>query len=394
MSDRSGWGPQGPQGPYAGGPGGWGWAPPFPPPPPPPKPGVIPLAPLGVDTILSGAFTTVGRYAKPLFGVAGLVYLGLGIVLAGAGTVAYGTVADHVHRLTETHGTAHWSDVRPLLAAFGAVWVLAMVTTPLANAVVQAACVATLHEAVLGRRARLGAVWRRARRRTPSVLGVTVLSGLAVLLPVVVGAAPIGAAIALSSGPSLPLALFFLVAPVATAVAVWLYVLFLFAPAAAVLEDASPTTAMRRSVRLVRGSWWRTFGVSLLGLAIVTTLASLVRMPFLFTTPVFSSYDPAAAHPADAAELFDDVLPELLPFLALTLVTMFLTQLLTSVFVPVVTTLLYVDRRIRREGLADVLARAAATPGTSDSPGTPTASGPPGTPGTPGTPDTPSPPHV
>ncbi|MFI5991385.1 oxidoreductase [Streptomyces sp. NPDC051362] len=369
MSDRSGWGPQGPQGPYAGAPGGWGWTPP----PPPPKPGVIPLAPLGVDSVLSGAFTAMGRYAKPLFGVAGLVYLGLGIILAGAGTFAYSAVADHVHRLTDAHGTAHWSDVRPLLVAFGLVWALAVLTMPLANAVVQAACVATLHEAVLGRRARVAAVWRRARRRIPSVLGVTVLSGLAVLLPLVVGVVLFAVTIALSSGSSLPAVLFFLLAPASAAAPVWLYVLFSFAPSAAVLEDASPVTAMRRSVRLVRGAWWRTFGVSLLGLVIVTTLASLVRMPFMFTMPIFSSYDPAAAPPADAAELFHDALPDLMPYLAVTLATTFLTQLLSAVFLPLVTTLLYIDRRIRREGLADILARVAATPGTPGTPGTPPA---------------------
>lgn len=298
------------------------------------------------------------------------VYLGLGIILAGAGTFAYSAVADHVHRLTDAHGTAHWSDVRPLLAAFGLVWALAVLTMPLANAVVQAACVATLHEAVLGRRARVAAVWRRARRRIPSVLGVTVLSGLAVLLPLVVGVVLFAVTIALSSGSSLPAVLFFLLAPASAAAAVWLYVLFSFAPSAAVLEDASPVTAMRRSVRLVRGAWWRTFGVSLLGLVIVTTLASLVRMPFMFTMPIFSSYDPAAAPPADAAELFHDVLPDLMPYLAVTLATTFLTQLLSAVFLPLVTTLLYIDRRIRREGLADILARVAATPGT---PGTPPA---------------------
>ncbi|WP_456049285.1 hypothetical protein [[Kitasatospora] papulosa] len=68
MAQDAGWGGGAyggaPYGGYPfGGPPGWGgWV-------PPPKPGVIPLAPLGLGDVLGGAFSTVGRYWKQLFGM-------------------------------------------------------------------------------------------------------------------------------------------------------------------------------------------------------------------------------------------------------------------------------------------------------------------------------------
>jgi hypothetical protein len=60
---------------------------------------------------------------------------------------------------------------------------------------------------------------------------------------------------------------------------IWLLVLWYFAAQAAVLENASPMAAVRRSVELVRGSWWRVFGLILLtlilfgfGAAILTSI--------------------------------------------------------------------------------------------------------------------------
>ncbi|MFG2311673.1 hypothetical protein ACGFS9_23855 [Streptomyces sp. NPDC048566] len=329
---------------------------------------MIPLAPLGVDAILGGAFTTMGRYAKPLFGVAALVHLALGVLAAGAATLAYGMVSDHVHRLVDGDGPARWADLRPPLLAFGVVWALALVALQLATAVVQAACAVTLQEAVLGRPARFADVLRGTRGRTPSVLGVSVLSGLAVLVPTVLALAAFAATIAaLASGAPAAAGLLFLLTLLLVPSAVWVYTLFVFAPSAAVLETASPVTAMRRSVRLVRGAWWRTFGVTVLAGAITATAASVLRMPLMFTMPVFSSYDPAAP-PADPSEVLGTMLPALGPYLALTVAATFLTQLVSSVFLPLVTTLLYVDRRIRREGLADALARAAAGPAASTAP--------------------------
>lgn len=367
MPDTSGWGPQGPypqgphpQGPHPwpyGGPPGWGWNGALPPPPPPPpKPGVIPLAPLDIGSILGGTFATMGRYAKPLFGTAAAVYGLLAVVVTAAAALAYISVREHFQALIDSDADFTWDHGRPLLIAFGAVWLVGLLATLVVNSFIQASCAATLHEAVLGRPATFSAVWRRAWSRTPSVVGVTLLLALILMLPFGVGALLFASLFVLIlNGWIVPFLVLFLLIIVVTPLAAWLYVLFALAPAAATLETAGPLQAMRRSAHLVRGAWWRTFGISLLAAGIVGAVSLAVRIPLQFATPALSPVDPDSSA---SAVLLDQLRSQLGLYALFTLVVMFLTQLAASVFLPLVTAVLYVDRRIRREGLADTLTRA------------------------------------
>ncbi|WP_143658392.1 DUF7847 domain-containing protein [Streptomyces sp. Tue6028] len=353
MSDTSGWGPAGP---YGGPPAGWGWTPP----PPPPKPGVIPLAPLGVDHVFGGAFTTMRRYAKPLFGLAALVQLALAVLIGGAAVLAYFSVSDRLDVLYDSDRRPRWSDVQPVLVAFGSVWAFAMIAVLVASAFVQASCVATLHDAVLGRRTTIGQVWRRTWPRTLSVLGVNLLMGLILLIPMLLFAAMVVSLLAavLARSDSL-FGIFFLLLLLALPLTVWLWVLLSFAPAAAVLEAARPVEALRRSVRLMRGAWWRTFGITLLGGLTVLIVSLVLRIPTVFTTPSPQPYDPSSPQPMSMSDAFAQSLPHLGLSFTISTVLSVVGQVFTMVFMPLITTLLYIDRRIRREGLADVLLRAA-----------------------------------
>ncbi|MFD5816091.1 oxidoreductase [Streptomyces sp. NPDC127038] len=361
MSDSSGWGPSGP---YGGPPGGWGWMP-----PPPPRPGVIPLAPLGVDHILGGAFTTMRRYAKPLFA---LTFVGVAILAAltlGLDYLAYLYVKPELHRMTSAPRSVEWTDLRAVLIAFGCVWAVGTVVSLVASSFVQASSAATLHDAVLGRRAQVGTVWKRAWSRTPSVLGVTLLLTLVVVVPTMLLVVLFWLLLAAtaSGDPFAMLGLVPLFLLLAVPLMVWLFVRFSFAPAAAVLEGASPLTAMRRSARLVRGAWWRTFGILLLGGVITFVVSLLVDVPFQFAMPAPQPYDfSSAQEPATVTEIYAQMLPAMGRSLVLSTIAGIFVQLFSLVFMPLVGSLLYIDQRIRKEGLADVLVLASAgeTPGS------------------------------
>ncbi|MGW3914956.1 DUF7847 domain-containing protein [Streptomyces sp. NPDC005070] len=372
MSDSSGWGPSGP---YWGAPGGWGWMP-----PPPPKPGVIPLAPLGVDHILGGAFGTMRRYAKPLFGLTFVGVVALASLTLGLEYAAYRSTKSRLDRMLAAPRSIDWTDLRTVLIAFGTVWVVGMVVSLVASSFIQASSTATLHDAVLGRRAHVGAVWKRAWSRTPSVLGVTLLLGLTVAIPMIllIVLFALMAAAAASGDPFASFGLVLLLLLVAVPLMVWLFVRFSFAPAAAVLEGASPVTAMRRSARLVRGAWWRTFGILLLGGLITFIVSIVINVPFQFAMPTPQPYDLSAGEPASLTEIYARMLPDMGRSLVLSTISGLFVQLFSLVFMPLVSSLLYIDQRIRREGLADVLARAAAV---TDAPGGPGTPGAPGTPG-------------
>lgn len=109
---------------------------------------------------------------------------------------------------------------------------------------------------------------------------------------------------------------------------IYLAVRWYFVPQA-VLVDGSTTALgpLRRSAEVVSGSWWRTFAVIILTLAILLLPALLVLRPFEAL---------AEAADSDALSLAGDILFETL----------------TGPFVAIVSTLLYLDLRERHDARA------------------------------------------
>ncbi|MER5462814.1 MULTISPECIES: DUF7847 domain-containing protein [unclassified Streptomyces] len=344
--------------PHAGPPGWGGWMP-----PPPPKPGVIPLAPLGLGDVLGGAFATIGRYWKQLFGIAAVVYGAAVAVVAAAFAGAYAAVGSHLPRVFADEGTPAWEDVRPLLIAFGCVWLVGLLAMLLATTMIYAGCAAIVQEAVLGRPTTFGAVWRRARARVPAVIGAVFLTSLILLVPVALFLLAFVtlmiALLAMGSGPLVVPPLAFLGALTTTPLAAWLWVKFSLAPAAAVFEGQGSLAALRRSSHLVRGGWWRIFGSTLLAFGIAAAASYIIQLPVNLI-----GMFPGAIGTSDLGP--DPTASQVLVSMGGLLIVLLLSQLIGDIFVAtfpqLVTSLLYVDQRIRKENLAPVLAEAAAVP--------------------------------
>jgi len=66
----------------------------------------------------------------------------------------------------------------------------------------------------------------------------------------------------------------------AAAGAVWLSLLLRFAPQAVVFDGEPVFGSLQRSVRLVRGNWWRLFGISILVSIIFSFAVGLISLPF------------------------------------------------------------------------------------------------------------------
>ncbi|GEB59216.1 oxidoreductase [Streptomyces gardneri] len=349
----------------------------YPPPPPPPRPGVIPLAPLTLGAILSGTFAAFGRHWKQLLGVTAAVY-GTALLFVGAAIgIAYAAVSDLFPAVFDlpVGQEPQWDDVRPLIVAFVLVWIAAVIAIVCANALMAAACPAVIQEAVLGRPTRFGALWRRSWSRMPAVLGTVFLTSAALMLPfAIVLVGTVGMFLALFSATAdsngvpdgnyllLPV-LAFLLALLVTPLALWIWVKFSLAPAAAVMEGQGAIASMRRSSALVRGFWWRSFGIMLL-VAVATTFVSWVIQQLLSIV---------ASAPIAAIDFSGDgesaTIAAFAVIIAFVLVGQLVSQLAVSVFPPLVTSLIYVDLRIRKENLAPDLARAAGlSPGPDTGP--------------------------
>jgi hypothetical protein len=230
-----------------------------------------------------------------------------------------------------------------LLAGSSVLGVLTWVITLLATSVLTGMLVTVLGEAVLGRTVTWGAAWNRAGGRVPGLVGLSLLAGLAIVAIVLVALLPgivVGLAVG-GGGWGAAIALIVLGGLVGGAAAVWLGVSWSLAAPAYVLESLGVVDALRRSWRLVRGQWWRVFGVVLLGGLIAFVVSSILAVPFGFGGELLAPGDPLSP--------LSLVLNGLGGVLAATLTTPFSAG---------IGGLLYVDQRIRREAFDLELGRA------------------------------------
>ncbi|MFI8823235.1 oxidoreductase [Streptomyces sp. NPDC053431] len=353
---------------YPPGPYGYGYAPP----PPPPRPGVIPLAPLNFSDILTGAFTTYRRYWKPLLGVAATAYTAVAVLVGTALLVAWSAVGDDIRRLSDLPAgqDPEFADIQPLIGAFVGVWLLGMAAYVVCGGLVSAAVPAVVQEAVLGRPISFGTAWSRAWSRLGAVIGSVFLATLATLLPVLlflvgftlmmVGiitgiAASEGGRSNDGAGFAMVGVLLFLGALALIPLALWLWTRFSLAPAVAVIEGQGAVASLRRSAALVKGSWWRVFGCTL-GAGLIVGVAGSVMQQVVGQVGSVSMGGLEFGPDATPGAVFG-ALGGL--FVAL-VVAQVLVQAVAAPFPPLVSALLYVDQRIRKENLAPVLARTAA----------------------------------
>ncbi|MET7888417.1 hypothetical protein [Streptomyces avermitilis] len=339
-----GWGGPGYGGP--GGPAGWGgnWGGP----PPAAKPGVIPLRPLGVGEILDGAVSTMRMYWRTVLGISLavavftqiLVILLQGLVLDdSAGTDTLNDPSATVSELSRAMGDALLnSGVVLLITLLGTIVATALLTT-------------VTSRAVLGKSVTTAEAWRDARPQLLKLFGLTFLLPLIGLAIVAVGTLP-GVLVVLAGATDAGASLAVLGGLAAGVCALWLMIRFSLASPALMLEKQSIRKSILRSTKLVRGSWWRVFGIQLLATIIANIVASIVVIPFAFL----------------AAALSGDGISGILTsgtdglgwtFLIVSGVGSVIGSMLTFPITAGVTVLLYIDQRIRREALDLDLARAA-----------------------------------
>ncbi|MFD5874360.1 hypothetical protein [Streptomyces sp. NPDC060322] len=346
--------------PYGGPPGWGGWV-------PPPKPGVIPLAPLRLGDVLGGAFSTMGRYWKQLFGLAAALYGGAALLMAAAVVVAYSAVSGHLERVVslDYDESASSADVVPLVIAGCVLALLGVVTLAIVSGLMYAAVPAVLQDAVLGRPVPFSAVWHKAWAHLFPVIGALILTALVAVVPVLllmtVFAGAVISLVTMDSGGGAPAAITLGVVGVLVTgpLAVWLWIKVCLAPAVVVFEGSRPIAALRRSSRLVRGDWWRIFGIVLLAGLMAGVAGYVIQMPFSILG-IFPGM-------IGTASLDDDPSPAAVAvamsgYLVATLLGQLVSQIISTTFPQLVTGLLYVDRRIRTEDLGPVLAEAAGVP--------------------------------
>jgi hypothetical protein len=341
-----GWGGPGRGYTGPGGPAGWGgnWGGP----PPAAKPGVIPLRPLGVGEILDGAVSTMRTHWRTVLGIS----LTVAVVTQIAVILLQGFVLDDSASTDALNDPS--ATVGELSRALGDTMLnsgVVLLITLLGTIVATALLTTVTSRAVLGKPVTTAEAWRDARPQLPKLFGLTFLLPLIAVVVVGLGTLP-GLLAALAGAGDAGVALAVLGGLGAGVVALWLMIRFSLASPALMLEKQSILKSMSRSAKLVRGSWWRVFGIQLLATIIANIVASIVVIPFAFLAGALSGDGITGFLNSGTGDLG-------WTFLIVSGVGSVIGAMLTFPITAGVTVLLYIDQRIRREALDLDLARAA-----------------------------------
>jgi hypothetical protein len=337
--------------------------------PPAPKPGIIPLRPLGVGEILDGAFTAVRRNPKATLGLAAIVMTVSGLITALTSYALYQAAGNSLSfpAAGQTFTDAQW---RHLLTSFAEYALPALgiivVISFLAQTILTGMLTAVVGHSVLGRNVSIGEAWQIARPRLWALMGTTLLAGLLVFA-IWVGGGGIAVAlgIVLIAAHLAPLGGLLIAVGVITATvfAVLCYVRLVVATPAVILEGQGPRASLGRSWRLTKRSWWRVFGILLLVELIVLVASAILGVPFDILRAVVGSGSGGSAGGGGLTVVFGTHTTS--TSFAATIITAVGGIVSASVTRPVLAgavALLYVDLRMRREGLDITLQGASSQP--------------------------------
>jgi hypothetical protein len=259
------------------------------------------LRPLGIGEILDVGIKIYSRNALTLFKIVVFVVLPAQILvnIAEISALPSGAKVSSFGGTITTQGTLSRHDAAVAVVGFIAAFLIQFIAARFA----QAGCFRAVADAYLGEEVGWRSSLSFALRRLPAIVGLALLSGLLVALGTLLCVIP----------------------------GIYLYVAFTVAVPVLLVEGAGPRRALGRSRELVRGRWWGTCGVALVGYLLVSVVS--VALTGLVVGVAF-------ANPAR-----NTVTGFTLNTLAATVGSMIATPA-AAAFI----TVLYIDLRVRKEG--------------------------------------------
>ena len=299
--------------------------------------GIIPLRPLSLGEIFDGAFRSIRANPRVMFGFSAIVVTVSVTISTLIQWYSFGWLGDALSSPTFGEDTFGAQDLTSMLVGYVALIVVSLAATTVLTGVL----ILSVSRSVIGQQSSVAEIWQRAKPQIWRLLLLTllVLAILAVGPALWIGAV-IGAIALEQAGLALFLAFVGLLGMVVWVA--WISTRTLLSTPALMLEKLGVIAGLTRGWRLSRGSFWRLLGIYLLTSVIVGVVASII------------------VGPASMIAMLVSVNPYSDPLaLAITGVGSVLGSVLTTPFTAAVVALLYIDTRVRREGLDVELARAA-----------------------------------
>jgi len=294
------------------------------------KPGAMPLRPLGLGDIYDAAFRIIRFNPKATVGsavivasVAMAIPVLVAAVLTMAMNVSDGMSGDDADLLGAgaVYGT---TVVGSMLQYVGLIFVTGMIAHVTAAA-------------AIGRRLSLGEAWAATRGSRWRLVGLTLLVGLiwTVLLGVYVTASVL--VVWLADSWVIALVWFVVTGPLLVALTWWLWIRVTYLPVATLsIERIGVFAAIGRGYRLTRRQFWRTFGIGLLTVIVTSVAAQIITVPFAILAPV-------------SGLLIPDQGVALLVLVVINAIGTVLSTAFVAPFTAAVTSLQYLDQRMRKE---------------------------------------------
>lgn len=326
-----GYGPTGgPTGSPAGGPPAGGFI--------PTQPGIIPLQPLRLGQIYDGAFKAIRSNPIVMFVFAGVVVTVVTVIqslLSASFLTDYFSILDVLEQ-DPTAAPAINDELSSMLGGSLAPLFLGSALTFIATTILNGVLTLAVSQAVLGFKPSLGQVWQQAKGQLVRLLGLVLLIGI---ITAAVPALLVGLVILAAASGSFGLAALIAIVAFLGSLAWLLFIVTATALAtpALMLERSGVLAGLRRGWQLAKPSFWRVFGIYFLTMILGFAVSSILAMP------------------VSVAMFF---LPPTGIIIAQAISTAIASALITP-FTAGVLALVYIDIRIRREGLAAELAAAA-----------------------------------
>ncbi|MGE5288552.1 MAG: hypothetical protein ACM3ML_15410 [Micromonosporaceae bacterium] len=348
------WPPPG-QGPPSWPPPGYGgYGAPWP--PPAPKPGVIPLRPIGLGELLDGSINTIRRNPKATLGFTAVI-MAVSTVISTALTAAGASDLQRLSQRTSAGQPLTVSDIRPMVGWLATAGVVTLLLALSVSVILTGILTAVVGRAVLGQNITARQAWQQARGRLGALLGLILL-----VLAIFIGlwVVPLGGAVIVLFAASASAGVAVLtIVPIAIAMVVltiFLWVRTSLAAPVVVLERAGPATAIGRSWRLTNRSFWRMFGIWLVTYLATSVAGFVLEVPFRLLQSAITGSGGLGAGSVPPDSVGGG---KLFLYLVIGGVGGLVAATVTRPLVAGVAVLLYVDLRMRREGLDMALQTAA-----------------------------------
>jgi hypothetical protein len=309
----------------------------------------VPLRPLSLTEILDGGFQAMRTNPRTMIGIAAVVLAVTSLITIpvqaalrtwlGAGTGAI--------------DQANPSSVLELELNLVLPSVPSLLLVGLATTVLSAMLVVAVSSAVLGERTPPGELWRRVRRRVPAAVGLAVVTyvlGAVVIGLPVAGLGALTVVLVLNQQIAFAVIVGFLTLIAFVVLAIGFGVFTSMAAPALLLENLGILASLRRSWRLLRGSFWRTLLTLFVAYLLQSLASALVVFPFSAFAALLDFATGNGQHTSFGANLV---------YATVTAVGQIAGGAVLTPWWAAVVALIYIDLRMRREGLDLELIRAA-----------------------------------